>query len=95
MVANGWQGGGAEVQLIQVEPGGCSGMNPNPWECGAAMIVVVDGVGRVLTGDVWLEVGPGDRIALEPGAPIAVRAGMTGPVVAVLVGWKVMSTRAA
>jgi mannose-6-phosphate isomerase-like protein (cupin superfamily) len=93
MMANGSQGGGEAVRLIEVGPGGCSG--PTPWEDGAAVLVVADGVGSVLAGDVWLEVGPGDRVTIEPGASFAVKAGPIGPVVAVLVGRNPTASRAA
>lgn len=95
-MANGLQqSGGGQAHLIQVEPGGCSETLASPCDRGEAVLVIVDGVGSVLTGDVWLEVGPGNRVTIEPGEPIAVKARADGPVVAVLVGRNSTARRAA
>ena len=32
------------------------------------------GTGKALLGDVWLEVGPGDRLAVDAGEPCALRS---------------------
>lgn len=83
-MAAGASGIGFDAELIRAEAGGCSG--PRRPIGASAALVVVEGSGAALAGDVWLEVGPGDRLEVDPGEPCAVRAGESGPIVAVLVG---------
>ena len=74
--------GAMDAELIRVGGGRCSG--PRRSGRGPAVLVVVEGEGKALAGDVWLEVGPGDRVVVDAGEPCALRSS-GGPVAAVLV----------
>ena len=74
--------GAMDAELIRVDGGRCSG--PRRSERCPSLLVVVEGDGAALAGDVWLEVGPGDRVVVEPGEPCALRSS-GGAVSAVLV----------
>ncbi|QDV34497.1 hypothetical protein [Tautonia plasticadhaerens] len=58
-----------DAESIRVEPGSCSGPKPGP-----AVLLIVEGFGSALSGDVWVEVGPGDRVVVDAGETCAVRS---------------------
>lgn len=73
--------GAIDAELIRVSPGQCSG--PRRSESESSVLVVLEGAGSALAGDVWIEVKPGDRVVVGPGEPAGLRAGPQ-PIVAVL-----------
>ena len=64
--------GAMGAELIRAESGRCSG--PRRSARGPAVLVVVEGEGAALAGDVWLEVGPGDRVVVDEGEPCGLRS---------------------
>ena len=62
-----------EADRIRVEAGAESG--PIRASSGSAVVLVAEGAGFALDGDVWVEVGPGDRLVIDPDAEAALRAG--------------------
>ena len=69
-----------DAELIRVEPGQCSG--PRRSARGPAVLVVVEGEGQALAGDVWLKVRPGDRLVVDEGEPCGLRSLTEGGAVA-------------
>ncbi|RUL87475.1 cupin domain-containing protein [Tautonia sociabilis] len=70
-----------DAELIRVEAGDCSG--PRRSELGPVVLVVVEGSGSALAGDVWVPVKAGDRLTVDSGEPCALRS-TGGTVIAVL-----------
>lgn len=65
--------GEGDAESIRVEPGSCSGPRRGP-----AVLEIVEGSGSALSADVWIEVGPGDRVVVDAGEPCAVRSAAGG-----------------
>jgi len=52
------------MRIFQLEPGGYTPMHKHDWE---HEIFIHEGVGEVLQGDDWVQVGPGTVVFIPPG----------------------------
>ena len=93
MTRNAWSDGRVIATLVQVGAGECS--EPLRADRGRADLILLEGRGRVLIGDVWLEVNVGDRMTTGDGDVTALRADDDGPAVAVFLQESTSSAPAA
>ena len=92
MTRDAWSDGRVIATLVRVGEGESSG--PLRSDRGQADLILLEGRGRVLIGDVWLEVEAGDRMTAGNGDVTALRA-EGGPAVAVFLQESTASAPAA